>query len=439
MGSDEEKENMSDAIEDVCEGMMYASLAITDDKEATLKKVGKANPWHIEALRVITGSEDQAHKPLSEILSEDMHLTLDHIIDISGVTKGGHFLDTQGYIAHSDDRIVLSYRCTTSAFDWLTNLNTTSSAWEIEEDLAQGFSGYCSGFEGLCCYDQYKPRVHTGFYNNFLASLPVIKEYIEPLLAPDQPPRKFYCVGHSLGAGIATLAGCYFLLEFDWTSLPHTLVSVTAGSPRACCESMKALVDERRTQMGSCARFYRVVKGRDVVVSVPPKSFGFRHLVDPVHIDENGEILWNDHTEEPDDVEDSELKNLSRDINVEDNDNADDDDADDNKAGGSQSKYERMVAKIPPVLRDHMPDFYLKPLLKAKGIEYGTRRQVPPVVEEEELPVDTDKNDDDEHQEEMKKQEEVDASAKDSTKKIRKFWRPKLCRSRKKKEKVSPA
>jgi hypothetical protein len=76
--------------------------------------------------------------------------------------SGGHFLDTQGFIAHNDKIIVLSYRCTTSAFDWLTNLNTTSSAWEIEEDLANGDSGFCSGFEDLCCTgDNYKPRVHT--------------------------------------------------------------------------------------------------------------------------------------------------------------------------------------------------------------------------------------------------------------------------------------
>ena len=91
-----------------------------------------------------------------------MKLKVDKIINVSGVTKGGHFLDTQGFIAHNDRVIVLSYRCTTSAFDWLTNFNTTSSAWEVEEDFANGDSGFCSGFEDLCCMgDNYKPRVHT--------------------------------------------------------------------------------------------------------------------------------------------------------------------------------------------------------------------------------------------------------------------------------------
>lgn len=187
-------------LDEVVLGMKYASLAITDDKEDTLKKVGKSNPWHIDALKIITGSEEEAHKPLTHILNTHMNLDVDAIIDVSGVTPGGHPLDTQGYIAHNDDVIVLAYRCTTSLKDWLTNLNTTSSEWEIEEDLAQGYSGFLSGLEGLCCNGgNYKPRVHTGFYNNFLATAPLIQKHIDPLLKADQPPRKLYVVGHSLG------------------------------------------------------------------------------------------------------------------------------------------------------------------------------------------------------------------------------------------------
>ena len=119
-------------IDDLVLGMKYASLSITDDKPKTLKNVGKSNPWHIEALTVITGSEEAAHQPLTQILKEHMDLTCDHIIDISGFSSAGHALDTQGYIAHNDKVIVLSYRCTTSANDWLTNLTTTSSEWEPE-------------------------------------------------------------------------------------------------------------------------------------------------------------------------------------------------------------------------------------------------------------------------------------------------------------------
>ena len=355
-------------IDEVCQGMIYASLAITDDNHATLAKVGKANPWHVEALKLVTGSEEQAHKPLTTILEEDMGgLKLLKTIDISGITKGGQFLDTQGYIAYKEGVIVLSYRCTTSAFDWLTNFNTTSSQWEIEEDLAQGFSGYCSGMEGLCCYEgKYKPRVHTGFYNNFLASLPLIKKHIEPMLHQYGPPMTLYCVGHSLGAGIATLAACYFMLEFDWNKLPHTFINVTAGSPRAICTSMKATMDKRRAQLGTKhARIYRVVKGTDAVASVPPRSFGFRHLVDPVLITDDDIIFprnrlqreLTDEEKEPEtDKYDLDALSQSREVML------------------SDQSYNRMVSRIPKAFRDHMPDFYLRPLFRARGIRYGSLR-----------------------------------------------------------------
>jgi hypothetical protein len=106
----------NEEIIDVIMGMKYASLAITDDKEGTLKDIAKFNPWHVEALKIIVGSEEEAHKPLTYLLKEHLDLECDKIIDISGLTKGGHFLDTQGYIAHNDEAIVLAYRCTTSIF-----------------------------------------------------------------------------------------------------------------------------------------------------------------------------------------------------------------------------------------------------------------------------------------------------------------------------------
>lgn len=355
------------ALEEVCLGMQYASLAITDNKRGTLANIGKVNPWQIEALRVITGSEEQAHKPLRTILAEDMDLILDWELDISGITKGGQFLDTQGYIAHNDECVVLSFRCTTSAFDWLTNFSTTSSAWELEEDLAQGHAGICSSLDGLCCNGgEYKPRVHTGFYNNLLAALPRIKRHIDPFLVSYERPRKLFVVGHSLGAGLATLAGCYFMTEYKWERLPQSLVIVTAGSPRACCRSMKEVIDKRRKELGSKVRMYRVVKGDDAVVSVPPKLFGFCHLIDPIKITDGGRIVVRTREDDPE----TDLVALTKFVEGEDLvENYDYDEDEDRK-----TKYDRQVSRIPKALRDHMPDFYLKPLFRARGIKHGSLR-----------------------------------------------------------------
>jgi len=369
-------------IEDVVSGMKYASLAITDDKEGTLAKVGKSNPWQIEALKVILGSEEEAHKPLSYMLSNHMGLTLDKYMDISGYTPAGHVLDTQGYIAHNDTTIVLAYRCTTSFKDWLTNFSTTSSEWELDEDLAQGYSGWCSGLEGLCCANEYKPRVHTGFYNNFLATAPLLKEYIDPLLQPDQPPRKLFVVGHSLGGGIASLATCYFLLEHDWPNLPHKLISVTAGSPRSCQNSMCEIIEARINELRPLdkAVVSRLVLDKDVVPKVPPAIFGFKHIGKLVFITEEDELLINPKLDNDHIIDQEEITELARSnaalIEEEENYNSDTCERTESDIQ-CISSYDKLVSKIPKPFRDHMPDFYLNPLLKIFDNEFGIVKQPP--------------------------------------------------------------
>ena len=364
-------------IDDVVSGMKYASLAITDDKEGTLEKVGKGNPWHIEALKVITGSEGEAYKPLSHILATHMDLTLDKYIDVSGFTPAGHVLDTQGYIAHNDTTIVVAFRCTTSFKDWLTNLSTTSSAWELDEDLDQGYSGWCSSLDGLCCSNDYKPRVHTGFYNNFLATAPILKEYIDPLLQPDQPARKLFVVGHSLGGGIASLATCYFLLEYDWPNLPHKLISVTAGSPRSCLNSMCEIIDAKINELRPLdkAVVCRLVLDKDVVPKVPPSIFGFKHIGKLVYITEDEELLINPKLDSDHKIDDKEIEELAQTnpaLLEEEYDNNENEDTTDVQ---NISSYDKFVSKIPKSFRDHMPDFYLNPLLKIFDNEYGIVRE----------------------------------------------------------------
>jgi len=372
-------------INDLVLGMKYASLAITDDKPNTLKNVGKTNPWHIEALTIITGSEEAAHKHLTQILEDHMGLKCDHILDISGFSSAGHALDTQGYIAHNDEVIVLSYRCTTTLNDWLTNLTTTSSEWEPEIDIPQGHSGYVSAFSNLCCSETYKPRVHTGFYNNFLVSAPLIQEHIEPLLAPDQPPRKLFVVGHSLGAGIATMAACYLLLKFNWAELPHKLVNVTAGCPRACQESMKVLIEQEMVKLRPLdkAVICRIVRDRDVVPTLPPSAFGFAHLDKMVFITEEGVILINPVLADEHMIDNNEMKFLIKNTDIllpptEDIKEASIKESSSQVIeGGNESKYDTIVAMIPRRFRDHMPDFYLKPLITLFEV-YNPRPTPPP-------------------------------------------------------------
>jgi Lipase (class 3) len=341
------------AVDEVVRGLVYASLAITDDKEKTLHNSCKKSPWNQETLKAITGSRKKAHQPLSQILDEDMNLKIDEHIDVAGSARSGQkAVDTHGYIAHNDEIIVLAYSCSTSAFDWLPTVPTASSAWDIDKD--SGFLGYCSGLEFLSCgsvgcgSDDFKPCVNAEFYHSFLASLPSIRRKIEPLLAADQPPRKLFVTGHSLGAGVATLAACYFMLEIDWTILPHSLVMVTAGSPRSCCRSMKEVIDERRLKMGSSVRLYRVVKGQDIVAAFPPSTSGFTHIVPKIFIDDGGNIfqeeeaLFDEEQEAASVLEDSSRATLTHTPAP--------------PPMKGTNKYDRFIAKMPNGLRDHRPD-----------------------------------------------------------------------------------
>jgi len=219
-------------------------------------------------------------------------------------------------------------------------------------------------------------------------------------------PRFFF--KDSLGAGVATLATCYFLFEYDWTALPQTFCSVTAGGPRACGREMKKLVAERIADLqrnskhrASDVQVYRLVKGRDVVATVPPRALGFRHIVDPVVIDDDGNITFpnsrssssttakarrtaaesttsdervnrsgsssSSSSSSTSDINQSEINELVRNVPV-----ASSRDAENNNNNNNNESYSKLVARIPAPLRDHMPDFYLKPLYRAKGSRLRT-------------------------------------------------------------------
>merc|ERR1712176_1095300 len=177
----------------------------------------------------------------------------------------------------------------TSAMDWMTNFAAGSTQWELDEDLEQGHSGCCSCLEGWF-FGPSKPRVHIGFYNNILKTIPILEKHVNPLLALNQPPRKLYVVGHSLGAGISTMATCYFLQQHCWEQLPHKLVNISAGCPRSCTREMAKVVEKRLAELRQLdkAVVCRVVMNEDVVCKVP---VGYAHVGKLVFLTEDCRVL----------------------------------------------------------------------------------------------------------------------------------------------------
>jgi hypothetical protein len=159
-------------VDEVLYGLKMAHLSSTDDSNERL--VG-ASPNSLAALEKAVGGDEPKETmklPLSEILKERYNLNLDCWIDESGLRKA-RAVDTQGFIASNDEMIVLSYRFSTSIYDWIANLSMTSSEWQLDSDEALGHAGVFSSARGWFtkfCRPTHKsrPRVHTAYYNNFI-------------------------------------------------------------------------------------------------------------------------------------------------------------------------------------------------------------------------------------------------------------------------------
>jgi hypothetical protein len=260
----------------------------------------------MKTLEHIVGEDhDAARLPLSQILSNYFDLNIDCWMDESGIKKF-RFVDTQGFIAscQDDSTIVLSYRFSTTLYDWATNINMTSSEWELDVDEKLGHAGFCSCLDGLFtkyCTSRGKPRVHTGFYNNFIYTIPYIRKHILDKLLPKDgnnqaKPIKVYICGASLGAAIATLAYVFVLQELfpylrDPTRPNHKIICVTAGCPRVGDKRFCSMVHDMVKELRPMDRTVnaRMVYNQDLVPHIPFHVMRFAHLDKLVFITENGE------------------------------------------------------------------------------------------------------------------------------------------------------
>lgn len=345
--------------EDLLLGAQLALCSITDDEPDTLKKMVEAGgPWHLQAMTMITGSEERAHQKLSTILSELYNLQLDKIINLSGLNRTG-FLDTQGYIAHNDEMIVLSYRCTDTNIDWVNNLDMLTTEWNPERDVAHGHAGFFAQLRG---YFNGKPRLHTGFYNGFVGAFPDLRDHLLPLLHPDASPKKLYIVGHSLGGGFATVATCYLLLHYDWEQSPHKLINVTVGGPRVVFNQLKEMIDEKIKVLRPLdkAVIARLVVNQDFIARMPPGSLGYKHIGKLVLFNKDGQCLINPKYNNIGDLTVHKAKKiyegfsqLSKNIN---------DETTKKDEHFVISEYEKIVEALPTPCRDHCPDMYLTQL-----------------------------------------------------------------------------
>lgn len=112
-------------------------------------------------------------------------------------------------------------------------------------------------------------NIHQGFGE---ALGPIFDEVKEHLVAAQSAGRAIFITGHSLGGALAALAALRTTSEITPTAI------YTFGMPRV---GGTKFVEEYNKTLGAIT--YRLVRGRDVVASVPMSGLGFRHV---------GHFLW---------------------------------------------------------------------------------------------------------------------------------------------------
>lgn len=110
-------------------------------------------------------------------------------------------------------------------------------------------------------------KVHKGFYRSYLT----IRDYIRQRFSETE---KLVVYGQSLGAAVATFA----MLDLKYNYPSIEIDPVSTGSPRVGNESFRQSFNKY------ISGYRRYVCGSDLVTSVPPKSFGFIHVVEEIHL-----------------------------------------------------------------------------------------------------------------------------------------------------------
>ena len=175
--------------------------------------------------------------------------------------RKNRLLDTQAFVAGTDEMILVSFRGTepSKATDWLTDLDA------LMRPLDGG--GY----------------VHKGFYD---ALDVVYADLLDTLKRFQDKAQALWITGHSLGAALATLAATrIFMQERRPVYGVHTF-----GQPRT---GDVAFGNRYDTELGD--KTWRFVNNRDIVTRLPPRELFYAHVGQLMFFDKQGVLHHDEH------------------------------------------------------------------------------------------------------------------------------------------------
>jgi triacylglycerol lipase len=114
----------------------------------------------------------------------------------------------------------------------------------------------------------------TGIADGYKAAVDVVLPDLKRLLAgPVSAGKRIFVTGHSLGGALAALTAKRINAELNTVPGDHVDAVYTFGMPRP---GDQALADQYNADLGM--RTFRLVHGEDIVPTVAPSEFHFRHL-----------------------------------------------------------------------------------------------------------------------------------------------------------------
>ena len=170
-------------------------------------------------------------------------------------------LDTQAFVAGTDDFIIVSFRGTqpTNPVDWLTDLDAVMRPLDG--------AGY----------------VHKGFYD---ALDVVYAELLDTLHRFQDKSQALWFTGHSLGAALATLAAArVFMQERKPVYGVHTF-----GQPRT---GDVAFGNRYDSELGD--KTWRFVNDLDIITRLPPRELFYAHVGQLMFFDKGGVLHHDEH------------------------------------------------------------------------------------------------------------------------------------------------
>lgn len=193
---------------------------------------------------------------LSRLIYEDpdeVKATLKEEYKALDVYAANHANDMQFAIARFEGGIIIIFKGTKEAEDWLVNIDTEKvpGPWHT--------------------------RVHRGFYQAMMGVWPMLNAVLKEMQSSSS--QRLWITGHSLGGALATITAAQL-----WTHGRRVHAVYTFGAPRVGNDAFVEAYNKRITHT------VRFVYNEDLVPRVP--FYRYDHVGDKCYFDQHKNVLW---------------------------------------------------------------------------------------------------------------------------------------------------